>query len=307
MGGKPVKAAPAGAAASDPWAEAIEAAVVEAAAYWGMPKVPPTRVGAAGRTAPAGYLGCGYDPMADRLVFARESLGRAAQARQAPTGALIRYAAFRAVGEAAEYRAFDAAGLAPFLPVVDRLLDKLWYRKYWTKLHETALVLSDIVVQYVVAKRLADGGHRAPLPLDGALAGLRKLKAANPGQFQFAVHRDLVDYLAGVRFATMQSGDREGARGQLEGLLRSSVGPKAIFAVERALAGIEHAKADQFRDGFPKVVAATFPEAVLEAETHPLAGLPVEEPLPSWWTAKSVQVFRWKSAVPEKIPQRPKF
>jgi hypothetical protein len=103
-----------------------------------------------------------------------------------------------------------------------------------------------------------------------------------------------LSYITIEEFGRDSSGRAKKSRLVLEQLLRSAIGPKTYFEVQRGLKKLSFNKPEAIVDAYPRIVGSLFPEIKVECRETNMKGLPEKITIPKVWSGNELVLFIWK-------------
>jgi|GEM_PF-6860967 len=235
-----------------------------------------------------------YDFKKDYIVLHHDLINELVKVHHVPAEALMRYLMFFGVGMAAEARRMASCGVCPLLNFVEPDLRRKWYKMHWTRLENDSMALSDQVIEFTVDQYLHSINIGNPVPTTVLNAQLRNLRKQDVSKFQQEMCKEMLRYVARALFSMDTVPNANLERDILEKFARTATGPKLWFYLQRATKKLEFGRPETYREGYPAVVEAIYPELTVIAKDTHITGLPDEWEMPKVWKAENCTYFDWK-------------
>jgi len=235
-----------------------------------------------------------YDFNRDLIVLHHDMVNDLIKVHKVPAEPLMKYLMYFGVGMAAEARRMSSIGVCPLLNFVEPDLRRKWYKMHWTRLEEESYYFSDQVIEFTVDQYLHSINIGNPIPVSGHIAFLRTLRKQDVSKFQQELCRDMLRYVARAMFSIDVVPNSNIDRDTLEKFARTATGPKLWFYLNRAFKKLEFGRPECYKDGYPSVAQAIFPELEVVPKDVHITGLPEEWPMPKVWKAQNCTYFDWK-------------
>lgn len=235
-----------------------------------------------------------YDFRKDIIVLHHDLINEAMKVQKVPSEPLLRYLMYFGVGMSAEARRMASSGVCPLLNFVEPDLRRRWYKMHWTRLEEDSSRLSDQVIEFTVDQYLHTINIGNPIPATGHNAHLRALRKQDVSKFQEDMCKDVLGYVSRALFSLDAVPNANLERDSLEKFARTATGPKLWFYINRAVKKLEFGRPESYREGYPAVAEALFPELqVIPKDAH-ITSLPEEWDMPKVWKTENCTYFDWK-------------
>jgi len=241
-----------------------------------------------------------YDFRKDIIILHHDLVNEAIRIQKVPPWPLLKYLMYFGVGMAAEARRMSSTGICPLLNFVEPDLRRKWYKMHWTRLEEDSSYLSDQVIELTVDQYLHSLNIGNPVPATGHIAYLKAMRKQDVSKFQQEMCKDVLRYISRALYSLDVVPNANLDRDSLERFARTATGPKLWFYINRATKKLEFGRPESYKEGYPAVAEALFPELMIIAKDAHITSLPDEWPMPKVWKAVNCTYFDWKLRVGKK-------
>lgn len=241
-----------------------------------------------------------YDHDKDLVILHHGNIIKAVKNLHVPAEALLRYVMFFGIGMAAEFRRMSTSGVCPMFNFVHPDTRRKWYKVHWTQLEEEANFLGDQLVEFTVDSYLFKSKMGNPVPVTDLNRHLKKLRKDDPSKWTKELQQNMLHYIARARFCVDTVAGAEKERDVLENNARSAAGPERWFHLNRAVKMLKFGNPENYRDGYPAVARALYPEIDIISHDTTLTGLPERERFPKVWKSDNCTYFEWSLQEEEK-------